>query len=233
MEQLAEIIKRLEHSIANQKNDIPNPEPSKCEVCHDVGFVSVSSGKGMIECKCAVERRVEARLPSRYRRASLLDVPEPLANSVMDWFASPGDGLFIIGQAGRGKTHLAAAIVRTLVMISHEALFLRAADFYSELRESYQSNVPERAIYAKYAKYRFLVLDDLGSGGLSDFQRYSTTEFLDQRINKQFPTIITSNWGLEEIAQKMDERIASRISGFACIGIEGPDRRFNAHATHA
>lgn len=231
MEQLKEMLNTLALSIASQESNIPkeDPSPSKCKLCDDTGYVA-KDGKhsGMVECACALEKRVDARLPKRFRQASLLNVSEVLRTEVMDWFAKPGDGLFIMGPAGRGKTYLAAAIVRTLVMIAHEALFLRCADFYSDLRASYQSDMPERGIYAKYSKYRILVLDDLGAGGLSDFQRYSMTEFLDQRINKEFPTIVTSNWNLEQISEKMDERIASRLSSFHHIVLEGPDRRVNA-----
>lgn len=182
----------------------------------------------MVECQCAIERRSIARLPTRYQSASLLDVSESLRTEVLGWFANPGDGLFILGPAGRGKTYLAAAIIRTLLLIKHEAFFLRCPDFYADLRESYRSDQSERSIYAKYLKFRFVVLDDLGNGSLSDFQRYSTTEFLDQRINKKYPTVITSNWTLDQIAEKMDERIASRVASFHSIQLDGPDRRISA-----
>jgi chromosomal replication initiation ATPase DnaA len=226
MESMKEILERLARSIASQESSTQNPPDSptsECAACGDTGFVR--AGNGMVECACAVERRVTARLPPDYRLASLLDVPPAVQNFVLDWFAKPGQGLFIVGPTGRGKTHLAAAIVRTLVMLQYEAFFLRCADLYADLRETYQTDTSERAVYARYSKYRYLVLDDIGAGGLSDFQRYSVTEFLDQRINRRAPTIVTSNWGLEQIAEKMDERIASRISSFACLELTGEDRR--------
>ena len=61
-------------------------------------------------------------------------------------------------------------------------------------------------------RMRFLVLDDLGAGSLSDCERRYTLELIDTRLNKLRPTIVTSNWNLQEIAERMDDRIASRLA---------------------
>jgi len=74
-------------------------------------------------------------------------------------------------------------------------------------------------------KSRFLVLDDLGAGSLSDCERRYTLELIDTRLNSMRPTIVTSNWNLEEISERMDDRVASRLAGFAALELAGKDRR--------
>lgn len=70
-----------------------------------------------------------------------------------------------------------------------------------------------------------LIIDDLGSGGLSDFERRTTLDILNGRINALRPTIVTSNWDLQEISDRMDDRIASRLAGFTMLQMTGTDRR--------
>ncbi len=78
--------------------------------------------------------------------------------------------------------------------------------------------------------FKFLVLDDIAVSRASDF----TTEVLDTIINLRYEnqddlrTIITSNLSLDQIGQKLDDRIASRIVGMTTvIEITGVDRRLS------
>ena len=77
-------------------------------------------------------------------------------------------------------------------------------------------------------RVRFLVFDDLGAGSLSDCERRYTLELLDTRQNKLRPTVVTSNWDLQEIAERMDDRVASRLAGFAALELSGKDKRLRA-----
>jgi DNA replication protein DnaC len=154
-----------------------------------------------------------------------LEFPQGVQNAAMAWLANPRDGLLITGAVGTGKTHLAAALVRTLLLINQEALFRRCADLYLALRESYRLDVGEESVLAEYMRHRFLFLDDLGAGSLSDHERRITLEVLDRRLNDLLPTCVTANWSTQEIAEKMDERIASRIESFTSLRLDGRDRR--------
>lgn len=110
-----------------------------------------------------------------------------------------------------------------------EAIFRRSADLYSRLREAYRANESVASVLEEYSEAPFLVLDDLGAGSLSDHERRATLEVIDQRFIRCLPTVVTTNWTLQQIGEQMDDRIASRLALFKIIELTGPDRRLLQH----
>jgi DNA replication protein DnaC len=142
------------------------------------------------------------------------------------WITNPTDGLLFSGGTGSGKTHLAAAIVREVVIGGGDIKFRRAADLYQAIRGSFHNqDNSEVSILKDYLGPGILILDDLGAGTLSDFERRYTLEVFDCRLSARKPTIVTTNWSLSEIANKLDDRIASRLSGFMLLEFRGTDKR--------
>jgi DNA replication protein DnaC len=137
----------------------------------------------------------------------------------------------LLGSTGVGKTYFAAAIARALVESGKTVIFRSAADYYADLRATFNTSdadMSEGAVLTRLTDVEFLVLDDVGAGSLSDHERRSTLHLLDRRINHLRPTIITSNLTVDEIGRAMDERIASRLNGFTAIALTGRDRRRRA-----
>jgi hypothetical protein len=184
-----------------------------------------------IRCACVFKKIIRAALPKRYQQASLNDFSEVQANAIREWLTSPNDGLLVTGKPGAGKTYLAAAIFITVVNARQTSIrFKRAAQLFQDIRDSYgQEDVSEEEILADYIKPRFLILDDLGAGSLSDHERRYTLEVIDRRLNAERPTIITTNLTLAEISERMDERIASRLSEYKLLEFKGEDRRGKTH----
>jgi len=83
----------------------------------------------------------------------------------------------------------------------------------------------EEEVTREYVRPALLVLDDLGAGSLSDHERRCTLELLDKRLDAMCPTVVTTNWTIKQIGPRMDERIASRLSGFMVMAFTGKDRR--------
>ena len=233
MEVLREVAKRLEESspqLANTTSENPMPSSrTECESCGGEGWVP--SGGMLRPCLCQRERAIQRELPPRYRYARLADFPVESRAQIGRWFKTPGDGLLLFGAVGSGKTHLAAAIARDRMEQGERVQFRRLAEFYAALRESYRLNMSETEVLQPYVAAPLIVLDDLGAGGLTDFERRATLEILDQRLNHMRPTVVTTNLELGEIADKMDDRIASRLAMYTNIRLAGADRRLAATAT--
>jgi DNA replication protein DnaC len=209
----------------------PTPRPrSSCPDCSGDGWVR--SERGCVPCpKCATKNRIAAQLPERYRWARLDDFTDGLRAAVLAWLDHPGDGMLLLGECGTGKTHLAAAVIVEAIRRGGplwDATFRRCADLYAALREAYRSGTSEESVLRDYANPRLLVLDDLGAGNLSDHERRFTLEILDRRHNAKLPTVVTTNWDLARISEQLDDRIASRLSGFLRIVPGGSDRRLRA-----
>lgn len=195
----------------------------ECNTCGDTGWVPVANG--VVRCSCIVERRVRQTLPPRLHQARLADLSAPRLRAITAWVKAPGDGLLLFGPSGTGKTWTAAALTRLLIEAGRDVLWRSAAEFFRALRESYEHNRSEGEVMGVYASAPTLVLDDLGAGSGSDFERRSGVELMERRANRLLPTVVTTNWSLEEIAQRIDDRLASRLSMFARLKFGGPDLR--------
>jgi len=80
-------------------------------------------------------------------------------------------------------------------------------------------------LLSRYVEVPFLVLDDLGAGSFSDYERRILLDLLNRRGTERRKTIVTSNLELAELEENLDERIASRLSAFDRIRTTGKDRR--------
>jgi DNA replication protein DnaC len=169
---------------------------------------------------------VARHIPALYRNARLGDFKNSTIERLVEFFSNPDSlGLLIYGPTGVGKTYLAAAITRALLERGQEIIFLEVPRLYSELRDCMKRDESEESLIAQYVNVRWLVLDDFGAGALTDFERRYALDLLNRRGNAKRRTILTTNLQLEEIAEKLDERIASRLSGFDQIEAQGKDRR--------
>ena len=143
------------------------------------------------------------------------DWQQRMLDAAHRWCADPKGTLYIGGQVGSGKTHIAMAVAQDLlergkdlkIMIwSSDSQWLkRAGDQYLPYVGSYRS-VP------------ILYIDDLfrsriqsAKDGISESDRNIAYDILDYRCSREMPTIITSEFSLEEICS-IDPAIGGRIA---------------------
>jgi len=125
---------------------------------------------------------------------------------------SAGEGLFLTGSNGTGKTHLAIAIMRELILDDHlSCYFIKVPDLLLNIREHIANGLSEKDIIEKYKEYDYLFLDELGVEKVSEWVLQDLYLILDGRSGALKPTIITSNLGLEEIEEHIGSRFVSRI----------------------
>ena len=135
--------------------------------------------------------------------------------------------MFLHGPPGTGKTHLAVALLKNAGKMEYDT-FVTVAILLLMLRESFQKDAErsEADIIRQFTRARLVVLDDLGAEKTSEFALQSLYIIIDKRYSEMRPTIITSNLSVDEISEKVGDRIASRIAGMCkVIELKGKDRR--------
>jgi DNA replication protein DnaC len=140
-------------------------------------------------------------------------------------------GLFLSGKTGRGKTHLAAAIVREVLLSGGRVRWETCSELISSLRDVYHpdSEESERKILGRLGT-GLLILDDLGAARITPMVQEMLTTIIDRSERYARPVVVTTNLSLQEIAETIDERVASRIAGLCgshdrILAIDGPDHR--------
>lgn len=122
--------------------------------------------------------------------------------------------LLIMGNPGTGKTHLCAAIARTLKEKGFIVGFLTTGKLLSIIKETYQKGAmkTEAGIFRDLKKFDLLILDDLGSeaiGGNDDWRIGMIFEIVESRSGK--PTVYTSNLTETDLGNAVGSRVYSRL----------------------
>src|SRR5688500_10958960 len=208
-----------------------------CPLCDDTGWKPVEEkGVRRVErCDCwrdglTVRLLEQARVPPRYRKCDLdtfVTYPnEKLLGAVkqarrfVDEFPASGRGLCLIGPPGIGKTHLAVAVLRRVILSKGaRGLFYDTRDLLRVIRSTYNPLVrtAEMDILRPVMEANLLVLDDLGSEKTSEWVEETMNLIVNTRYNERRHTIFTSNYedtpeeALENQDFTLKERIGFRI----------------------
>ena len=130
-----------------------------------------------------------------------------------DFAKSPEGWVVFMGDTGCGKTHLAAAIVNYQYQANKPALFVVVPDFLDHLRSAFspESRVSYDQLFERVKTAPLLVLDDFGEQSTTPWAREKLYQVLNYRYNARLPTVITTRYSLEEIQEKFESSISSRL----------------------
>ena len=140
-----------------------------------------------------------------------------------------GEGLYLWGLVGSGKTHTAAVLVNELVE-EHlvETLFLNLPEVAARLRESLreQGGTDGAGLIDHMKRVELLVLDDLGVERPSAWTGEMLYRVIDERWRTRRPMIVTSNLSPARLVRRYRPQIVSRLEG-CCRPLElrARDRR--------
>ena len=138
-----------------------------------------------------------------------------------------GLGIFLSGNFGSGKTHLALAILDVLASLDVPGVLVKTADLVDALNAD-QSQVSKRI--GALGSVSCLVLDDFGASSITDSEQKRLYQIIDARIQAGLPTVFTSNIGRDQVERIFNGRLTSRVVGYTFdIPIEGPDGRMVGH----
>lgn len=216
-----------------------------------------------VRCDCFYETRTArmlkaARIPDRYsggfdsfqidRRGGSLEQALFMAAKMVEEYPAERAGLLFVGRVGLGKTHLATAALRELILTRGvTGLFCSYAELLTEIRATYNDNggakyfrdedgnrwETESQILNHVINVDVLLLDELGKVKASEWVLDKVREIIGGRYDKKRTTLVTTNFPLDtkeptEIAlqEKIGADMVSRLREMChIVEMEGQDYR--------
>lgn len=241
-----------------RENTIPDPDKCPFNQCDGSGrsLIDKDGTVYLKECECLELRRKQARvqrlfetagIPRRFTdkrlenfepRSNYLEAALQLARRYIDKYeelkGAGRNGLYLVGPAGTGKSHLAYAIISRLIESSQVAAVAGAVPELLDMMRPNQDKNQEAEERMELIKTADLVLlDDLGVEKETPWVMERLFLIINARYNAQLPTIITSNIPLEALETDQGgktnlawERIVSRIVEMCHVVVmDGDDYR--------
>jgi DNA replication protein DnaC len=211
------------------------PENLDCPNCGGTGWIVESDGgrrqARACTCRAAMLRREKleaAGIPERYRDCRLenfsdnsltLTRAKATAREFVDSYPHVEAGLLLVGPAGRGKTHLACAVLSELIVSKGvEGLYADFSDLLLRIQTTFRpdADLSKESLLTPYAETELLVLDELGASKPHAWVLDVLYNVLNTRYNRKKITIGTSNFE-DEIdpasgeKEKLEDRIGYRL----------------------
>lgn len=205
----------------------------QCDICKDTGFVEG------IRCKCHDELLTKYAVDELNKscKIALHDFDEfnidyypdetneyginqrmkmqevfDFCRSWTDYFELDSMGIFMNGRTGLGKTFLSSAIAKSLLTKGYSVAFDSISNFLRAIENEHFGRSNEQDTLQVLLDADLVILDDLGSEFNSPFYSSSIYNIINSRINRNKPTIISTNYTMNELQNKYDDRIISRIT---------------------
>ena len=147
-----------------------------------------------------------------------------------DFIAHFGDtfsNLYFYGDTGIGKTFISNCVAKELMDRGYSVIYFTAFQLFDILsRGVFQKDEDAIAAHQNIFNCDLLIIDDLGTELTNSFTTSQLFLCLNERILRKRSTIISTNLGMNQMADIYSERVLSRISShYTLIKLFGADIR--------
>lgn len=176
------------------------------------------------------EAKIDASIPPRYQGVDI----DRCDQRIRKWAYGPREkqSLYLWGPVGTGKTYAAYATYKLARANYNDAMIANSTMILQDIKDdfTYKANDPYyRSKFDLWVDYPgILFIDDIGSEKPTEWVLETFYTLINTRYEKNLPTIFTSNLSLEGVAERLGDRIASRIMEMSeIIKLDGEDRRLS------
>jgi DNA replication protein DnaC len=152
--------------------------------------------------------------------------------------------LILHGGYGTGKSHLAAALARTLLEHGWRHVYFRVwPEYLDRIKASWERSKrgepgeTEEQIASELQRGRLVVIDDLDKQPPTEWAKKTLYTVLNHRYNLKLPTVLTFNYGPQDadpkavgrlaLAEYLGEAVLDRVieAAFNVVEFDGPSYR--------
>ena len=207
----------------------------RCNECNDTGFTD----RGMCDCMKRLISRIaseelnrSANLPDADFAHFSLDYYRGITVDGVDCYAKMADNLdfcikyangfshksksiLMLGKTGVGKTHLSMSIAKEVIKGGSSVIYGSVLNLLREIeKEHFGRAEGDSDTLSALCGCDLLIMDDLGAEPRTPFYESAVYNLINSRMNMGLPTIVSSNYSVEELYDHYNERIISRLFGF-------------------
>lgn len=186
-----------------------------------------------------IEKQIKNRIPPKFRNADL----KKSLKVIQDYCSQKKEkGFFLYGDFGTGKTYNVYALTKALLKKDIDVHVFNLPRLLNTIRASFSKQevynkdtdnyfyafVKNMSDIEKLIDVEVLIIDDIGAEKPSDWVAETLYYLINSRYENMKTTIFTSNLSLDKLADRIGNRIISRIAEMCDVyEIKGEDRRVN------
>ena len=218
-----------------------------CKKCEDTGFYNGTT------CQCMKELcqklAVEDMNKSAHIKLSTFDSfkldyykPDSVHNDTSTYetmcriynycvnyaenFSENSESILMTGKTGLGKTHLSLSIASEVISKGYSVIYDSVINLLSKIEREHFGKDNQTDTLSVIFDTDLVILDDLGTEFDTQFNVSAVYNIIDTRINRNLPTIVSTNLSMEQIRKKYEERIVSRLfASYRYLEFKGEDIR--------
>ena len=172
-------------------------------------------------------------LHKRYGKAAVVALWEYLGETNTELYNMVAEGglegylRYFYGDTGIGKTFLSNCIAKELLDSRHSVIYFTAFQLFDILSKGVFKRDEEALLsHRNIFDCDLLIIDDLGTELSNSFTTSQLFLCINERILRQKSTIISTNLGMNQLADIYSERVLSRISSnYTLLKLFGADIR--------
>lgn len=199
--------------------------------CEGDGWLPNADGT-VSKCECLEPRLAKARasginsvLPKRYRgvsfdRPPVTEIDPGVVSVVRDWIdqldqnLAQGNGLWLMGDTGTGKTTLAMLVSKESLKRDNTVAIYSMPSLLTRIRATYGAEAGEESydeFFERLCEVDLLHIDDLGAEKQTEWVLEQLYALVNERYERQKSIVVTTNLTQEELETQIGPRTVSRL----------------------
>ena len=222
------------------ETDLRQGERCELGLCDGSGFVVDEATDTARDCACRagrITRRrtagLEGRIPRHYRGVSFERPPVPEIARVapdvvqeirryvrdIDARLDAGQGLWLMGDVGTGKTTLAMIVSKAAIEAGRSVAIYSLPRLLNLIRAAIETDDGMVGFLERLAAVDLLHIDDLGAENTTEWVLEQLYSIVNTRYEDERAMIVTTNLNYEELVEQLGERTVSRLVAICGNGL--------------